>query len=412
MKLELTAEQVAAIKRELEAKPELPNIFECKEGEHKGKWFRRTGDNGSFIPSGDFFLDGRFVRQVPNAQSWTHRDFERLELLPPIEVGQKWRCHTEFMANPQIRPGDTLRITSEHMMSCNGYAYGCVPQYLYASCTIIPTCPACGQECDEPATHCKKHPATPPRPSDQFFDGEWWTAKEFFPVRIGEYYWNTIRNGITKAQSNHWCESWIMVRKWPDTITADEFVQERDFAGAKATRRDTLVVVLNGMVHDEDEPYWSLYGTGIHGITFLSRPDSNMDPHEGDTTSITLPTGETYRCDGGKLTRVRDNVKAFKIEPEHLQVGSVSTRMQEPALPQVGDDYEDDEAEGIRVGDVVECIKSWPGISNRFVEHSRYFVSGDGEGMAAIMDHRGHVTCFGEPCLSDHFRVARNAGAK
>lgn len=47
MKLELTDEQVAAIKRELEAKPELPTIFECKEGERAATGRgRRQGPQG------------------------------------------------------------------------------------------------------------------------------------------------------------------------------------------------------------------------------------------------------------------------------------------------------------------------------------------------------------------------------
>jgi hypothetical protein len=151
----------------------------------------------------------------------------------------------------------------------------------------------------------KPEPAAPPRPADVKYDGEWWTASEWRDTAIGDVFWSPPFGcliadvaGVVRAGKPRW----IMVRRWPDTLLADEFVK-RDFAGAKATLRDGDVVTLDG----RKDCYGSWYDCGPppHGKGTYVSLNRHHGTAEHDIMSITLPTGEVYSCRDGTLTRVR-----------------------------------------------------------------------------------------------------------
>lgn len=421
---------LAAYDAATKEKPEPPTIFRCEEGEHKGMWFRRTGERGSRLinqwPYGTLWIcDGCIYGPDTMADRRWCEDCERLELLPPVEVGQQWRWGSVTIC---IECRDKLAVNESWFGkdAATGSIVSRSASELYRNWTLIRTCPSCGAECDEPDKHCpprptpeqlgdeweiaedkprpyregeafvfpdggisaesdydqpsnnphwggrrwivrKKQPATPPRPDDQFFEGEWWRASEYRVIASGEVFMSSIigRCLIGKEAAQAGRTEWIMVRKYPDTLTADELVA-LGLKGARATRRDGVSLELNGECFRDGENYSWLNSTGCRDGCSLAMNQNFIQGHlEATTLTIPTPRGDvTYKCEGGVCTRVR--------EPK------------------------------VEVGDVVECIKA------------KYVGREVGE-LLIVTDQRKDSCVIGGMMFSysdipEHFRVVRRRG--
>ena len=144
--MKITSEWLAEHNLELVEQPERQTIF--KDGEN---WFKRSGEFGGYWPRGTWTQSAECEPWVIKSDRYKGGPAsERLIPLPKIKVGQKWRCGPERVTIVRRADNGVDWVWQEHGKPTETYS---APQFIYKHMTLILTCPACGQECDEQDWH-------------------------------------------------------------------------------------------------------------------------------------------------------------------------------------------------------------------------------------------------------------------